>query len=360
MTQKFVFPSRLNTGDTFDPSQLTTNPYAAEDRAVMEAAQRQKAQERGKARLSEPPPSSDGGIANSQEQEGATGTGDPSAEQIAAESEGSVNPFGGEPWVLRSPRTEYKIPYGATNPYAGAPAKGYTSGINAPTIGGASTLDLYTAEYQKRILDDKDGAFKDWLSKRSAVLFGDDLRDKDGNFDFIKGADSWGKFGYYTASNPYLQESMTPEEYADKMYEQGGGDTAYDAFAESKAKANAAENPIRTVKTVSTSTMNNSAAEAAVDDLARGLLGRMGGDKELARYRKQINAFLKANPTVTTEVQDATDPANVRVTNTRKEGASPTDAVNVLEMKMRRGSEGMAFNIGQMFDEALVKMDRSL
>ena len=357
MTQKFVFPSRLNTGDTFDPSQLTTNPYAAEDRAVMEAAQKQKAQERGKARLSETPPPSDGGIANSQEQEGATGTGDQSAEQIAAESEGSVNPFGGEPWVLRSPRTEYKIPYGATNPYAGAPAKGYTSGINAPTVGGASTLDLYAAEYQKRILDDKDGTFKDWLSKRAAVLFGKDLYDEKGQFNMLEGGNVWAQFGAYTSANPYLQESLTPEQYADQMYEQNGGDTTYDAWTAEKEKAN---NPIRRRTETYTSTMNPEAAEAAVDDLARALLGRMGSSKELERYRKQINAFLKSNPTVRTSIEDSTDPANVVASTVTKEGASPQDALSVLEMKMRRGSEGMAFNVGQMFEEALTKMDRGL
>lgn len=252
----------------------------------------------------------------------------------------------GEPWVLRI----HKGP-DATSP--SVPEAGEPREIK-------SSLDRFTGEFQRRVMEDKDGKFTNWLSSRSALLFGDDLRDKDGKFDFIKGADAWGKFGFYTAGNPYLQERLTPEEYADQMYEKAGGDSALEAFNKVKAEATAAENPIRTTKTVTTSTMNNAAAEAAVDDLARGLLGRMGGDKELARYRQQINAFLKANPTITTEVADATDPANVRVTNTRREGASSEDAVNVLEMKMRRGSEGMAFNVGQMFDEALVKMDRGL
>ena len=107
-------------------------------------------------------------------------------------------------------------------------------------------------------------------------------------------------------------------------------------------------------------TMNKAAAEGAVDQLARGLLGRMANDTELAKYRKQINAFLKSNPNVRTEVQDATDPSNIKVTSSEKAGATPTDAASVLEMKLRRGSEGMAFNVGQMFEEALARADRNL
>lgn len=350
---KVRLPSAV-PADAYDPSQLTTNPYAAEDRAVMEQQTKIKAKEQAKQQAEQKlqdqyGPGGSGGIdsAPAPEEGQAGATGDNTDEFLDA-VDADLSMAGvprDEAWVIRQHKSG-KV----TSP--SVPDSWYPHEIK-------SSLDAFSAEYQKRVLEDKDGTFKDWLSRRASV-FGIDVFDKDGKFDVFKGADAWNTFGQYTATNPNLQKNLTPEEYADQMYEQYGGDGAYDAFVAAKAEANKAENPIQTRRTVTTSTMNNAAAEAAVDDLARGLLGRMGNDKELARYRKQINSFLKANPTVSTEVQDATDPANVKVTNTRKEGASPTDAVNVLEMKMRRGSEGMAFNIGQMFDAALAKMDRNL
>jgi accessory colonization factor AcfC len=207
---------------------------------------------------------------------------------------------------------------------------------------------------------DNDPTFRDWLSRRSLIVFGKDLYDEKGQFDTLAGEQAWTQFGVWTAANPDIQESVTPEKYADMLYNTYGGDAAYDRLMEEKAKANEKENPITRRTTVSSMTMNKQAAEAAVDDLARGLLGRMASGAELARYRKQINAFLKANPNVRTEVQDATDPNNIKVTSNEKAGATPTDAANVLEMKLRRGSEGMAFNVGQMFEEALAGMDRNL
>jgi lipase chaperone LimK len=61
-------------------------------------------------------------------------------------------------------------------------------------------------------------------------------------------------------------------------------------------------------------------------------------------------------PTVTTVVQDATDPSNIRTSTSTKAGVGPEEAQRVLQMRMQRGSEGMAFNVGSMFEEALTRM----
>lgn len=114
--------------------------------------------------------------------------------------------------------------------------------------------------------------------------------------------------------------------------------------------------PITTEKHVSRTTINPLAANAATDQMAQALLGRMATKKEMARYRAVMNGILKSNPTVSTVRRDATDPYNVKVTTTTKDGASAADAQAAAQMRMQRSSEGMAFNAGKMFEQALRMM----
>ncbi len=114
--------------------------------------------------------------------------------------------------------------------------------------------------------------------------------------------------------------------------------------------------PNTTEKHVSRTTINPLAANAATDQMAQALLGRMATKKEMARYRAVMNGILKSNPTVSTVRRDATDPYNVKVTTTTKDGASAADAQAAAQMRMQRSSEGMAFNAGKMFEQALRMM----
>lgn len=116
------------------------------------------------------------------------------------------------------------------------------------------------------------------------------------------------------------------------------------------------QNPIQTSRTVSTATINPLAANAAIDQLSQSLLGRMASDKELARYRKTMNKIMSSNPTVNSRTVDSTDPDNVQVTEHTKDGASAADAQSALQFKLQRGSEGMAFNVGKNFEQALRMM----
>ena len=144
---------------------------------------------------------------------------------------------GDEPWVYRVDPNSYK-----DNPtLAGRFKKAVDD--NKYDFGKTSTLDLFNAEYQKRIYEG-DVTFKDWLAKRAAVLFQKDLYDKNGNFDILGGEDVWKQFGLYTATNPDLQKNMTPEQWADATYNKYGGDQSYQAWTDAKAAANKADDPI--------------------------------------------------------------------------------------------------------------------
>lgn len=226
------------------------------------------------------------------------------------------------------------------------------------TVYKPAALDDYSGEYWTKVNDDK---FQLWMRQRASI-FGVDLLDKDGRFDYLKGAQVWAQFGSIVASNAQLRSTMTPEQWADMQYQKVGGDNAFAAYQEALAAESAAaqRNPITTTTETAYTTMNKGAAEAQVDQLARALLGHLATEKQLAHYRGVINSFLRANPSVRTTTTDATDPDNVKVTSKTKDGASAQDAVNMLEMKLRRGSEGMAFNAGKMIEDALAMMDRGL
>jgi hypothetical protein len=252
-------------------------------------------------------------------------------------------------WVLRTRTVE--------------PNKRYWTGRLPPSmmkprdVNRPGPLVSFEGEYAKNI---ENPGFESWLVTRGWA-FGRNLITKDGRFNASAGREFWNWLGEVVSKNPETQKSVTPEQYADGRYQGLGGDAAFQQAG--GAAAAAATNPIHTStsRSVSYNTMPGQAAEAAVDELARGLLGRMASNKELARYRKQINGFLKANPSISTSTSVSNSDTNTTTSSsTSKSGATPSDAVNILEMRMRRGSEGMAFNAGKMIEDALTGIDKGL
>lgn len=287
----------------------------------------------------------------------AVGAGAASAANVGASAYQATKSASssGEPEVLRSRQT-WDIPKAYNDRGDLTLRAGYQR--EDKTVYEPATVDDYSGEYWTKVNDEK---FQLWMRQRASI-FGVDLLDKDGKFDLLKGAQVWAQFGTIVASNAQLRSTMTPEQWADMQYQKSGGDAAFTAYQEALAAQGAAAevNPITTTTETAYTTMNKGAAEAQVDQLARALLGHLATESQLARYRGVINSFLKANPTVRTTTRDATDPDNVKITSKTKDGASAQDAVNMLEMKLRRGSEGMAFNAGKMIEDALAMMDRGL
>lgn len=115
-------------------------------------------------------------------------------------------------------------------------------------------------------------------------------------------------------------------------------------------------NPISTTTSTSVASLNPLAANAAVNDLAKALLGRMPSKAELRRYRRAMNGILSSNPTVTTTTTDQTDPNNVKVSTRTKDGASAQDAVAAMQDRIEQSSEGRAFGVGKAFEDALRMM----
>lgn len=115
-------------------------------------------------------------------------------------------------------------------------------------------------------------------------------------------------------------------------------------------------NPIYTTTSTSVASLNPLAANAAVSDLAKALLGRMPSKAELRRYRRAMNGILKSNPTVTTTTEDRTDPNNVTVSTRTKGGASAQDAISAVQDRVEQSSEGRAFGVGKAFEDALRMM----
>lgn len=112
-------------------------------------------------------------------------------------------------------------------------------------------------------------------------------------------------------------------------------------------------NPITTYRSTSSATINREAAYAAVDQLSQALLGRMATKGEMRRARRVMNRMLAENPTVTTTTRDATDPNNITETSHTTDGMSAADAQAALQMDMQRSSEGTAFTVGTMFEDAM-------
>lgn len=335
--------------DKISPGTTNTGPLSGQSMADALAAAQQAA---GLGPLNQGVPSTNSVGDDILNQAG----GDPSIAGFAA---GNVlrrdNPF--TYYNSTTGKFEENIP-GEHSYYAFRPAE------TMAAVAGVS-LDAYKGEYWTSVSNPdaaKRTQFQTWLAKRAAVVFGVDLIKDDGSFNLAAGQDVWNNFGNATASNQDLAKNITPEDFANMMYSQKGGDATYDKYIATAAQEEEAAkvNPITTFTQTSYTTMNKGTAEAQVDQLARGLLGHLATDKQLARYRGIINSFLKANPSVSTTTRDATDPNAVKSTTHTKEGASGADAVNMLEMKLRRGSEGMAYNAGSMIETALAKMDRGL
>ena len=246
---------------------------------------------------------------------------------------------GPEPEVIRERKVERRPPFGAQNPSIGTPTRRavpYQTTTRAP-------LSVYEGEYGEKV---NDPVFRDWLLRRGVVLAGMDPEDP----DFLsKGLSLWRTAGAMVAANPTLRGSVTPEEWLDGQYRLRGGDSAYETLLKTLKP-----NPITRNVSTQTYTVTAAQAQGVIDDLSQSLLGRMASDAELKRARAVMQKLL--TPTVTTTVQDATDPNNVQTTSHTKAGVGPGEAQAILRMRMQRGSEGMAFNVGSMFENALRRM----
>ena len=115
-------------------------------------------------------------------------------------------------------------------------------------------------------------------------------------------------------------------------------------------------NPITTIRSTSSATINREAAYAAADQLSQALLGRMASPKEMRKARAVMNRLLRDNPTVNVQTRDETDPNNVKITSKTTDGMSAQDAQDVVRMRMQRSSEGTAYTVGNMFEGALSMM----
>lgn len=244
-----------------------------------------------------------------------------------------------EPEVIRKRSVETRIPFGAQNPSIGTPTR---RGVPYQTTTRAP-LSVYEGEYGEKV---NDPVFRDWLLRRGVVLAGMNPDDP----DFLsKGLSLWRTAGAMVAANPTLRGSITPEEWLDGQYRLRGGDSAYETLLKTLKP-----NPVTRNVSTQTYTVTAAQAQGVIDDLSQSLLGRMASDAELKRARAVMQKLL--TPTVTTTVQDATDPNNVQTTSHTKAGVGPGEAQAILRMRMQRGSEGMAFNVGSMFENALRRM----
>jgi dsRNA-specific ribonuclease len=183
------------------------------------------------------------------------------------------------------------------------------------------------------------------MKRRAVVLGGADA--KNPGLLLTTGNALWVNAGEFVAANPQLRLSKTPEQWLDMQYQMAGGDAAYEA-------AIAEQNPITHNRQVSTYSVNAATAQAMINNMSEALLGRMASDSELKKARAAVQKLLTA--TVTDTTTDATDPSNTRTTQHTKAGVGPSEAQALLEMRMKRGSEGMAMNVGQMFEQALSRM----
>ena len=261
------------------------------------------------------------------------------------------------PDILR-PRT------GPAQTIYGAAADPRLQGPNAPKMPGQQerlNSQLYEAEYWEQAI--KDPAKRMWLAKR-AIMLGFAKYDPKSEWlvsedAFTKGGvyQMWKQAGDIVQMNPTLNQ-MTPEEYLDSMYGRLGGDQGLQTGIDS-AKA-AEPNPIQKTTQVSKYSMSSEQAAAIADQVATAALGRMASEGEMAKARKAMNRLMAANPTVSTTVSDATDPDNVKVSTNTKAGVGPDDAAAAYEMKLKRSSEGMAFNVGKLMETAMSQMDRGL
>jgi len=218
-----------------------------------------------------------------------------------------------------------------------------------------ATPEEYSAEWYTKVLESDEQ--RAWWAKMAIGLgwakydpnspFGISEADFEGQ---VRGMYEWA--GEAVRMDPTLNR-LTPEEWLQGLYNSNGGDYRY-------AQAKNADVPVTTNTQVSTTTIDKAQADAYADQVAMSVLGRMATDAELKKARSAMNKMLAANPTVTTQTIDRTDPANVKTTSHTQAGTSAEDAAAAYQMKMRRSSEGTAFTVGKGIEGALATLDRGL
>jgi hypothetical protein len=228
--------------------------------------------------------------------------------------------------------------------------------------GQGASPEQYIAEYWERVI--KDESQRRWWADRAIALglakYDPNSRSGVAEAEFMAGGgvyQLWAHAGDVVRMDPTLN-LMTPEAWVDGLFNSNGGAAALEYAKQSAVEE--VQNPITTNVTTSSITMNREQADAIADEVAMQVLGRMASKSEMAKARKAMNRMLAANPTVSTYTQDATDPDNLKTTVDTKSGTSAADAAAAYEMKMRRSSEGMAFNVGKNFETALMRLDRGL
>lgn len=253
---------------------------------------------------------------------------------------------------IKRPGTTYQKVYGAAADTRLQVPNGYQREVQ-----NRATVDEYLAEYYEKVTADQEQ--RKWWAQR-AIAFGLAKYDPTSpsllpESEFLPGgavARLFAEAGEVTLMNPVLNQ-LTPEEWVDSRFNALGGQAALDA-------AMTQANPITTYTNVSTTTMNKTQADAIADEVAMQVLGRMATKSEMARARRAMNKVMAANPTVSTQTTDSTDPNNVKSTQRTEAGVSAADAAAAYEQKLRRSSEGTAFTVGKGFEQALAMLDRGL
>jgi hypothetical protein len=265
-------------------------------------------------------------------------------------------------WIVRDPRSSRD-------------ARGIFSGLGKPLSPAdvalrqrkqkTAALTEYNAEFFSRWADPN---FQTWLTSRMAAMGVKD-RSAEGAYSFW--VTSGEKVSNASGGQSPSGFTGTPEQYIEYMANGGRFVTLDQVEADIAAGAMAigpdgvpvdpfatdvAQSPIQTTTQRNFATINPQAANAMVDDLSRALLGRMATEKEMKKLRGAMNKYLAKNPTVTKTITDSTNPDDVVMTTNTTDGASAADAQAAAEMKMRRSSEGQAFNAGKMFEDAFRMM----
>lgn len=260
-------------------------------------------------------------------------------------------------WILRS-----RTPASSRNVMVPGPARGalesetgrrlpssaFTYRKDTPAKDNTSTIDDFNAEFFEKWNTPE---FQTWLTSRMVAMGERDTSTRSA-YAF------WVTMGEQTAKARGTQWS--PEQYIEFMANGGLYKGLDEIESEMAAGAPVLDengepliNPIQTQTSVRYNDMNPLAANTAIDEMSMALLGRMATKAEMKRLRGVINGILKKNPDVATTTTDSSDPDNVTSTTTTDAGMSAGEAVEAVQMKMLRSSEGQAFNAGKLLEEAM-------
>ena len=213
-----------------------------------------------------------------------------------------------------------------------------------------------------------DGNFRAWFISRAvaAGMVNDPTKATVGDY-----WDAWSAIGKMAASARW---SGTPEQYlefrasgqrlSEKEVDQqvDAGTVLIDPntgqpIGVIEAGEEIPEQPITTATQTTYASLNQLTARAAIDRMSQALLGRRASKAEIKRYRAAMEDLLKRNPQVSTRTTDATDPNNVKSTVTEDSaGMTQDDAVQNTQYEMQDSSEGRAYTVGSMFEDALAMM----